>query len=239
MIRVATSDGEAAEQTGLRLTKESGVLPNLDLILRCSLHGLQRALENTVMSDPYVKAVLTEFVLKYAGSKTGEHGSFIRAVRNSQRLKNLVGDAMAATLQELAEEAEALAALVPALAKALPGEAPQRFDSLLRGLQRFVWHCRACIRFLCVVKEDGGDSSAWAAGLLHFLTHRDDKKTPQNLLLLALVAELMQTSSKYIHRSETSKEAEHHIARTASRVHRWEQELHHLFSVTDEEGGAR
>ena len=102
-----------------------------------------------------------------------------------------------------------------------------------------MWHSRACIRFLCVVKADGGESSLWAAELLHFITHRGSERSPQNLLLLALVAEFMQTSSKYIHYSETSKEAEHHIARTASQVHRWEKELDHLFSVTDADGGAR
>ena len=92
---------------------------------------------------------------------------------------------------------------------------------------------------MCLVEAASDASSPWAADLLAFLRHRDGKKSPQNLFLLALVAEFMQSSSKYVHFSETSKKAEHHIARTASQVHRWDKELSYLFDVEDADGNPR
>jgi len=53
-----TADGEHAEQLTPKFLKESGLFPELVLVLRCFMHRLQRALENSLESDPLIKKLL-------------------------------------------------------------------------------------------------------------------------------------------------------------------------------------
>jgi hypothetical protein len=94
--------GEGAEQLGYRLAKEAKVLPELSAILRCSLHGLQKSLENAFMNEARIKALVENFVTKFSGGPTSP-GSFARAVRNSPKLESMWGTDKLAELVRLSE----------------------------------------------------------------------------------------------------------------------------------------
>ena len=144
---------------------------------------------------------------------------------------------MAATLVSLAEEASDVAQKHIAR---IPSMAPQRFASTLTCVQRFVKNAAGCVRFLCMLASTPGDVSAkWAQHLLDFISRRNHKTTMQNALLLALVAEFMQSAHKFVRLMETGKSAEHHIARTAVQLNLLEKELSHLFDTKNSDGTTR
>ena len=146
-IRVLTADGESAEQLGLRLATEHGVLPGQQAVLRCSLHGSQRSLEKCVTSCVQCNKLLDEFVLKTSGASRSDLGAFARAVRNSARLKSWLDDAIAASIDDLARDVGSMAPPVTrSSARVMPSSASQRFDSMLVCLQRFIWNCTASLR---------------------------------------------------------------------------------------------
>ena len=60
-----------------------------------------------------------------------------------------------------------------------------------------------------------------------------------NVLVLALVAELMQTAHQFVRLMETGKSGEHHIARTAVQLDLLDKELSHLFDIENSDGTPR
>jgi len=167
-VIVSTADGEAAEQLGLRLAKER-IFRNQAAVLRCGLHMTQRTLENAVTSDERSKKLLHEFITKSSGADRSDIGSFARAVRNSTRLKSDLGSSIAKAVAEVAELVkDTLPPVAKTGASVMPSAAPQRFDSMLVCLQRFVWNAPGCIRFLCQEAASKSTTSKWADDMLHF-----------------------------------------------------------------------
>ena len=238
-VMVATADGEAAEQLGLRLAKER-LFPNQVAVLRCGLHMTQRTLENAVMSDEASKKLLHELIIKSSGADRGDVGSFARAVRNSSRLKADLGSSIAKAVTEVAELfQDTLPPVAKTGAPVMPSSAPQRFDSMLVCLQRFVWTAPGCLRFLCHEAAAKSATSPWARDMLHFLLHRDGKASPQNLLLLALLAEFVEACSKFVRDQEAGKGNRFHIAKMAANLRDLEAELDDLFEVEEKDGRPR
>ena len=232
-VIVSTADGEAAEQLGLRLAKER-LFHNQAAVLRCGLHMTQRTLETAVNSDETSKKLLHELITKTSGADRSDVGSFARAVRNSERLKADLGSSIA---KELAEVAELFQDTLPPVAKTetkksvMPSSAPQRFDSMLVCLQRFVWTAPGCLRFLCQESVAKSATSRWAQDMLHFLLHRDGVAGPQNLLLLALLAEFVEVCSRFVRDQEAGKGSRFHIAKMAANLRTLEAELDDLFEI--------
>ena len=121
----------------------------------------------------------------------------------------------------------------------MPSSAPQRFDSMLVCLQRFVWTAPGCLRFLCHEAAAKSATSPWARDMLHFLLHRDGKASPQNLLLLALLAEFVEACSKFVRDQEAGKGNRFHIAKMAANLRDLEAELDDLFEVEEKDGRPR
>ena len=230
-VVVSTADGEAAEQLGLRLAKER-LFRNQAAVLRCGLHMTQRTLENAVMSDETSKKLLHELIVKSSGSDRKDLGSFARAVRNSERLKADLGSSIAKAVAEVAELFEdTLPPVAKTGASVMPSSAAQRFDSMLVCLQRFVWTAPGCLRFLCQEAASKSATSPWAADMLHFLLHRDGVASPQNLLLLALLAEFVEVCSRFVRDQEAGKGSRFHIAKMAANLRDLEAELDDLFEI--------
>jgi len=233
-VWVATADGEAAEQLGLRLAKER-VFKNMAAVLRCGLHMTQRTLETAVQSDDHCKNLVHQFITKASGGKD-DPGSFTRAVRNSSRLKTLLGDSIAKTVAEVAGFfKDVLPSVALTGTPVMPSTAPQRFDSMLVALQRFIWNAPAILRFLCQEASSDSGTATWARELLRFLLHRDDQATPQNLLLLALLAEFVEVCSTFVRDQEGGVGGRFNIAKTASQLYALEATLADLFD-TEEDG---
>eukprot|EP00971_Amphidinium_carterae_P191758 3804658-Amphidinium_carterae.1 len=76
--------------------------------------------------------------------------------------------------------------------------AKQRFDSSLNVCRRFVRYSRGMILWLSEVAS-GGHRSVWAKDILCFLLGPTNAPCPQNLLLLALLTELLESVSRFIH----------------------------------------
>jgi hypothetical protein len=111
---------------------------------------------------------------------------------------------------------------------------------MLVCLQRFVCHCNGCIRFLeHVATSDDTASAPWASDLLKFLTHRDNVPSPKNLLLLALIADLVEVCSRLVPGAEAGMSHRHHIAHTSSVIHNMERELSDLFDIKTDSGASR
>ena len=143
-VMVSTVDGEAAQQLCLRLAKDR-VFRNQVAVLRCGLHMTQRTLETAVMSDETSKKLLHELINKSSGADRSDVGSFARAVRNSERLKADLGSSTATAVTEVALLfQDTLPPVAKTAASVMPSSAPQRFDSMLVCLQRFVWSAPGC-----------------------------------------------------------------------------------------------
>jgi len=199
----------------------------------------QKTLENAVRSDPHCKALLDEFITKASANKIGEPGAFTRAVRNSSRLKVMLGKAIADSVQEVARCFDSkIPDVVTTGASVMPSSAPQRFDSMLVALQRFVWNAPGCIRFLIQEAASKTDTSQWASDFLEFLLKRNGEAGPQNLLLLALLAEFVEASSRFVRQQEAGKSDAFHIAHTASQLEALEVRLADLFDV-EKDGSPR
>lgn len=241
-VIVSTADGELAEQLGLRLAKEK-LFINQKAVLRCGLHMTQKTLENAVLQDPHSKAILDEFVLKASGSSRNDPGAFTRAVRNSQRLKNTFKQAVKEALQEIADTVDSLSEIprvVQRGASVMQGSAPQRFDSILVCLRRFCWNVTGVIKFLVWEANSQSPTAAWANELLRFLLERDGRPGPQNLLLLALLAEFCEAVHVFVRDQEAGKDSgRHHISRTAAQIEDLESKLSDLFDVEDAGGKPR
>ena len=230
-VIVSTADGEPAEQLGLRLAKDR-LFRNQAAVLRCGLHMTQKTLENAVNSDESSKNLLHEFITKSSGADRSDIGSFARAVRNSTRLKSDLGSSIAKAVAEVAELVkDALPPVAKTGASVMPSSASQRFDSMLVCLQRFVWNAPGCIRFLCQEAASKSATAKWAEDMLHFLLHRDGVASPQNLLLLALLAEFVEVCSRFVRDQEAGKGSRFHIAKMASNLRDLEAELDDLFEV--------
>ena len=230
-VVVSTADGEAAEQLGLRLAKVR-LFPNQAAVLRCGLHMTQRTLENAVKSDETAKKLLHELIFKSSGADRSDVGSFARAVRNSERLKADLGSSTAKAVTEVALLfQDTLPPVAKTAASVMPSSAPQRFDSMLVCLQRFVWNAPGCLRFLCHEAAAKSATSRWADDMLHFLLHRDGVASPQNLLLLALLAEFVEVCSRFVRDQEAGQGSRFHIAKMAANLRDLEQELDDLFEV--------
>ena len=238
-VIVSTADGEAAEQLGLRLAKDR-IFRNQAAVLRCGLHMAQRTLENAVSSDAHSKKLLHEFITKTSGADRSDIGSFARAVRNSDRLKADLGSSIAKAVKELAEFVkDALPPVAKIGASVMPSSAPQRFDSMLVCLQRFLWNAPGCLRFLCLEAASKSATSKWAEDMLHFLLHRDGVASPQNLLLLALLAEFVEVCSRFVRDQEAVKGSRFHIAKMAANLRGLEAELDDLFEIEKADGTPR
>ena len=120
----------------------------------------------------------------------------------------------------------------------MPSSAPQRFDSMLVCLQRFVWTAPGCLRFLCKEAASKSATSRWAQDMLHFLLHRNGVATPQNLLLLALLAEFVEVCSRFVRDQEAGKGSRFHIAKMAANLRDLEAELDDLFEI-EKDGAPR
>jgi hypothetical protein len=151
-----------------------------------------------------------------------------------------LGDAIAESIIDLARDVGSMAPPVTrSSARVMPSSATQRFDSMLVCLQRFVWNCNGCIRFLAQVATSDDMSAPWALDLLGFLTYRDGEPSPKNLLLLILLAEFIEVCSRFVHGHESGNSHRHHIAHTASLIKNMDRELSDLFDVKTESGAPR
>ena len=104
----------------------------------------QRTLETAVTSDDTSKKLLHELISKSNGADRSDVGSFARAVRNSERLKDDLGTSIAKAVTEVAELFQDTLPPAKIAAKVMPSSAAQRFDSMLVCLQRFVWNAPGC-----------------------------------------------------------------------------------------------
>lgn len=67
--------------------------------------------------------------------------------------------------------------------------------------------------------------------MLHFLLHRNGVASPQNLLLLALLAEFVEVCSRFVRCHEAGKGSRFHIAKMAANLRDLEVELDDLFEI--------
>ena len=235
--RSMTADGEPAEQLSLRFIKELDILPEVTVFMRCSLHATTRFLENALRSDTYCLEVLQTFVLKFAGLQNGQHGSFARAIRNSEKLKYEFGEAVTNGLTELAKELQDLGAIAFKATRRggdiNMSNALSRFSSWLHILVKVCYWGRAIMWFLWDTSLHGSVSSAWAREILDFMLRPSEKRGMANCLLLAMIAEFTAAVRKAITKFDHNKKntSVNNVATTARKLADMESELKHLFDV--------
>lgn len=219
------ADGEASEQLCPHLfAKLSGF--KLRGTFRCNLHAGQRSLENAISSDPEVERVIGALITNYSGSGQKDKkqvmlGGFARAVRNSTRLAAMFSERAAAELDSLLA------------AGSCHGHgmnfAPQRFDTILQMSSKLLLHLVPVIRTLTDIQVRDPTLSKWASSLLQVMT-------ADNLIMLALLAELCQVASSFHHKFEQNLKSPSCLAKCAQHYHAMKQQLNKLFSFRSESG---
>ena len=84
---------------------------------------------------------------------------------------------------------------------------------------------------MCREAASKSATSRWAGDMLHFLLHRDGVASPQNLLLLALLAEFVEVCSRFVRDQEAGQGSRFHIAKMAANLRDLEAQLDDLFDV--------
>ncbi|CAE7222893.1 unnamed protein product [Symbiodinium sp. CCMP2592] len=215
-FRVFCSDGEPAEQACPQMLKGlSGF--NLKASFRCNLHSAQRSLENILQGNPNITKLLDVLISKYSSSsRGGDPGGFARALKNSARLNKLFTDHC--------QQVDGIMRRAGTLSYA-----PQRFDTILEVCETLCVNMRAVVSCLQELVVRGDQHKAWAAGLLQQLS-------PDNMVLLSLVAELLRTAKKYIHAFDNLRKGPSSLARASHLLRGLKQECNQLFSFRQESG---
>jgi hypothetical protein len=183
-----------------------------------------RGLENALSSDERVKKLVDLWITGYSEkSKGGGGGGFVRAVRNSPKLKGLLKEKQATLLDG-------------ALTKMMNFRfAPQRFNTIMECATLVLENIAPIFGLLLELRCAGSSNEdvRWSTRLLETCFQ------PQNLLLLALVAELSSVACAYAHKFDNvagpSKRASR-IVRTAYWLDMFEKQVGKLFSFRDSEG---
>lgn len=98
-----------------------------------------------------------------------------------------------------------------------------RFEAICKILVGIVFNMRSLVWLLCTLAADG---DKWASGLLNFLMSDKDGR-PRNALLCALVAEFVQSVSRFLH-NRCEKDNSKHVIRTARDILALQTELDEL-----------
>ena len=224
-LQVFYSDGELSEPLSARFLRESGAAPNLQSVVRCSMHAAQRSLEAAIQSCSEAKELLHVLVTAYSAGRSGQQsdmGGLARAIRNSDKLQ--------CTLKR---HTEAVAGVDTILQKAHSMNfAPQRFDTILTITQHIALHAGPLVSMVTDTYHADPDLRQWCKKILAALS-------PQNLVFVALLAELSSCAARYVHAFDAAKKSRFSsMTQTAALLLQLKQELKKLFSFQDGPGAA-
>lgn len=184
---------------------------NLKGIVRCSMHVGQKSLERAVEACDPVNDLVQGLIFAYA-KKKGEPGGFARALTNSCRLSKVFADNVSSTDS--------------VLKSAQLNFAAQRYNTIVDVAQCLVLNIEAVLTTLTEVHLSMPHLTKWSAQLLQLL-HLE------NLILLAMVAELASLCSTYVHAFDNKvRGGLSHAANKAAAVYELRYHANKVFSFT-------